>query len=194
MARLIPRARIQRYITRIIGYYIYSSQAINLTKESRGEPSGTPLKDRGAYISFATWFGLTITTDDQDHLRWMSYICVCDLLATIFLAFIGNSPISLPMPTHTFGVVDPTCGLTRGSTSIARGDFALAWHYNPASFLVIGFGLFGVIRLVIGLITHRWFNVSFRPSRWGWLFVSVFVAALWINQQTNAHFIIHSRL
>ena len=97
------------------------------------------------------------------------------------------------MPTHSFGWVEPTCGLTRGSTAIARGDLGLAWHYNPMSFAVFAFGVAGVVRVVVGAATARWFRVSIRPRPAGWVLFAVGFVALWAYQQTNATFIIESR-
>jgi hypothetical protein len=82
----------------------------------------------------------------------------------------------------------------RGSTAIARGDFATAWPYNPAAFLVMGFGLAGVIRTVLGFTTHRWVNVRAHPGRVAWLVFGVAFIALWAYQQQHAQFIINSRV
>jgi uncharacterized membrane-anchored protein len=113
-------------------------------------------------------------------------------VALIF-AVIGGFPFDTPMPTHGFGWVEPTCGLTRGSTAIARGDFALAWRYNPAAFLVMTFGLAGVVRTAVGLITHRWVNLRFRPGRIALVIAVAAFFALWFYQQQHADFIISSR-
>ncbi|WP_373281586.1 DUF2752 domain-containing protein [Ilumatobacter nonamiensis] len=69
------------------------------------------------------------------------------------------------MPTYRVGLVTPTCGLTRGSTAITRGDFTLGWRYNPASFLVMLFGLVGIARTVVGLSAHRWIFVDHPRAR-----------------------------
>lgn len=129
-----------------------------------------------------------------DTMRWVTYLTVGGVFAAIVLAVIGGFPLDTPMPTHSFGWVEPTCGLTRGSTAIARGDFATAWHYNPASFLVMGFGLAGLVRTAVGVTTHRWANVKMTWSRAGWLVVGVAFFALWAYQQTNADFIINARV
>lgn len=134
-----------------------------------------------------------VAIDGTDRMRWLSWLCGAGLVAAVVLAIIGGFPFDNPMPTHAYGLVEPTCGLTRGSTAIARGDFALAWRYNPASFLVMAFGVAGVTRLVVGLATRRWVNVAIRPGRLGWVLLVAAIAGLWIYQQTNAEFIINSR-
>lgn len=131
---------------------------------------------------------------DTDRMRWLTYLTAGGVIAAVVLAIIGGFPLDTPMPTHTFGWVEPTCGLTRGSTAIARGDFATAWHYNPASFLVMGFGLFGLVRTAAGLLTQRWVNVKVTWSRAGWAALGVAFVALWAYQQTNAAFIINARV
>lgn len=134
-----------------------------------------------------------ITVGQHDESRWITYLATIGVITAVVFALIGGFPFDTPMPTHSFGWVEPTCGLTRGSTAIARGDFALAWRYNPAAFLVMGFGLAGVVRTVLGWTTHRWVNVKLRPSPWWMAIVVVLFFALWFYQQQNADFIINSR-
>jgi hypothetical protein len=131
---------------------------------------------------------------DRDCMRWVTRFTLAGIVVAVVLAAIGGFPFDTPMPTHSFGWVEPTCGLTRGSTAIARGDFASAWHYNPASFLVMGLGLLGVLRTGIGFATHRWVNVTYRPGRLVWSLAGAAFVALWAYQQTNADFIINARV
>ena len=136
----------------------------------------------------------SFTVGEADTMRWVTYLTVGGVLAAAVLAIIGGFPLDTPMPTHSFGWVEPTCGLTRGSTAIARGDFATAWHYNPASFLVMGFGVVGLVRTLVGVVTHRWANVKFTWPRVGWAVLGVAFIVLWAYQQTNADFIINARV
>jgi len=134
-----------------------------------------------------------LTIGSHDGSRWITYLTTIGVVTAVVFAIIGGFPFDTPMPTHSFGWVEPTCGLTRGSTAIARGDFALAWRYNPASFLVMGFGVLGIVRTVGGWTTHRWVNVRMRPGPVAFaVFVGCFIA-LWAYQQQNADFIINSR-
>jgi hypothetical protein len=130
---------------------------------------------------------------DRDAMRWVTRLAAAGVVAAAVLAIIGGFPLDTPMPTHAFGWVEPTCGLTRGSTAIARGDFATAWHYNPVSFLVMGFGLAGLVRTAVGLTMHRWVNVKVTWSRAAWVGFGTAVVAFWLYQQTNADFIINAR-
>jgi hypothetical protein len=135
-----------------------------------------------------------VTVDERDTMRWWSRLSVGGLAAALVLAVVGGLPLRIPMPTHVFGVVEPSCGLTRGATAIARGDLALAWRYNPASFAVIAFGIAGITRILIGVRTGRWFRVVVR-FRWvGALVLIAATLALWAYQQTNADFVINARL
>jgi hypothetical protein len=137
---------------------------------------------------------MTVAVAHTDDMRWLSWLSVIGLVSAVVLAVIGGFPLDTPMPTHAFGLVEPTCGLTRGSTAIARGDLALAWRYNPASFLVMALGVAGMLRLAVGMTTHRWVNVSVRASRVAWLVGLAAFVGFWVYQQTNAEFIINSRL
>lgn len=127
-----------------------------------------------------------------DQIRWWTFLSIGGLATAAILAAAGGFPFDLPMPTHAFGWVTPTCGLTRGSTAIARGDWALAWHYNPASFLVVTFGVVGCIRAVIGWTTGRWVQVGLTVRRNGWIALTLLIAVFWVYQQRNAAFIIDS--
>ena len=153
-----------------------------------------PIDDHGDGDAGQVRRRIDVAIERTDRMRWLSWLSAGGLVAAVVLAIIGGFPLDTPMPTHAFGLVEPTCGLTRGSTAIARGDLALAWSYNPASFLVMAFGAAGIIRLVVGAATHRWVNVFVRPSRVGWFGLLAAFVGLWVYQQTNAEFIINSRL
>lgn len=158
---------------------------------TRSLPPTDPLEPR---LVADRAIGPQLHTTTHDRARWLTWTSVAGVIAAITLAAIGGFPFEVPMVTYRFGVVTPTCGLTRGSTAIARGDFALAFRYNPASFLVIGFGIVGVTRAAIGVTTRHWLDVPMRYSRSIWIVGCVAVLALWGYQQTNAEFIINSRL
>lgn len=136
---------------------------------------------------------ISATIGTEDRLKSLTRLAVGGLGLAVLLAALGGFPVDIPMPTHAFGWVEPTCGLTRGSTAIARGDFALAWRYNPASLLVMALGVGGAVRVGIGRVTGRWLNVrtSLRPL--GWVLVVLTVVVLEFHQQSNANFIINSR-
>lgn len=127
-------------------------------------------------------------------MRWWTWVSIGGLATAALLALIGGFPLDTPMPTHSFGWVEPTCGLTRGSTAIARGDFSLAWQYNPASYLVMAFGAVGLLRVGVGTLTHRWLRIAFSLRWAGWAIAAAAFIGLWVHQQSNAEFIINSRL
>ncbi len=136
---------------------------------------------------------VTLCVEERDRLKWVGHVAMGGLAAAGALAFFGPLPFDIPMPTHAIGWVEPTCGLTRGSTAIARGDLALAWRYNPASFLVIGVGVLGIVRLVWGVVTGRWLNARCHLRPLAWAAVAVAVAVLWAHQQGNAQFVMSGR-
>ncbi|MEO6627126.1 MAG: DUF2752 domain-containing protein [Aquihabitans sp.] len=130
-------------------------------------------------------------SDRQVRITWLS---IGGLLLAAVLAVAGGLPFDLPMPTHLVGWVDPTCGLTRGSTAIARGDMGLAWRYNPASFAVMGFGLLGLLRAAVGFLAGRWVNFEARVGPLGWAVFLVVIVLLGLHQQSNAQFVMDARL
>ncbi|MDQ1247682.1 MAG: hypothetical protein QG597_2053 [Actinomycetota bacterium] len=113
------------------------------------------------------------------------------VVITAGFAVFGLPSYQLPMPTWALGVVTPTCGLTRASTALARGDLGLAWAFNPAAFLLAGVAMTGVARWVVGRTRHVWINVTFHLTRLGWLVVLGLFILLWINQQLHADLVMH---
>lgn len=134
------------------------------------------------------------TIDGVDRLGVWTWLSVAGIAAALLFAMSGGSPIDVPMPSHLVGVVTPTCGLTRGTTALVRGDAALAWSYNPAAFVVAALGAAGLARALIGIGLGRWFGVVVRLHLVGRAALVVGVALLWINQQSNADFVMHARL
>ena len=116
----------------------------------------------------------------------MTWLSAMGLATAVVLALIGGVPVDIPMPTHRFGWVEPSCGLTRGSTAVVRGDFSTAWKYNPLSFVAIAFGVIGVARAALGVSTARWVNVRIRPTKRMWWFaLAVPFVAFWVYQQNE---------
>ena len=95
-------------------------------------------------------FRLAVGDIDMMRPAPVTYLTDGGLMVAVVFALIGGFPLDMPMPTHAFGWVEPTCGLTRGSTAMARSDFATAWHYNPLLFLVMRFGFAGLARAFLG--------------------------------------------
>lgn len=101
----------------------------------------------------------------SDEMGWLTRTVAVGGAAAVVLAVTGGMPFSLPMPTHAIGLVDPTCGLTRASTALARGDLVNAWRFNPAAFLLAALAAAVAARTVYGLATHRWLTVHFAWNR-----------------------------
>lgn len=137
---------------------------------------------------------LTVRMTAIDEMRHITFLAIVGLLIVAAMRISGRIPIGVPMPTHAVGWVEPTCGITRGSISILRGDFALAFRFNPLSFLVIAFGIAGSIRAIVGWTTHRWLDIRVRMSKMIWALLGIAVVAFWLYQQTRADFIINARI
>lgn len=134
------------------------------------------------------------TIGPADEQALLTRVAIGGPLVAVVLAVIGGMPFDLPMPTHLIGWVEPTCGLTRGSTAIVRGDVALAWRYNPASFAVMIFGVAGLARAASGMMAGRWLNVDARIRPLGWIALFVGFVLLGLHQQSNAQFVMDARL
>ena len=137
---------------------------------------------------------LNVSVGPKDRQAQITRLSIGGLLLAAVLAVAGGLPFDLPMPTHLVGWVEPTCGLTRGSTAIARGEIGLAWRYNPASFAVMGFGLLGVLRAGLGFLAGRWINFKVRIAPGGWAVIVLALVLLGIHQQNNAQFVMDARL
>jgi hypothetical protein len=137
---------------------------------------------------------ISVRVEPDDGHRWLLPIALLVLGSTGLFALMGTVPSGLPMPTFAVGVVTPTCGLTRGVTSVLTGRLVTAWQFNPASYLVFAVSVGVLVRAVVGLTRHRWTNIEVRLSRVGWLLCLAALLALWANQQVNADFVMHGRL
>jgi Protein of unknown function (DUF2752) len=101
------------------------------------------------------------------------------------LAAFGMPPIDLHSPTHYLGIMDPLCGMTRGSAATLRGDLAKAWWYNPASPAVIAGGLILVARWMVGRLTGLWVDLRVQPTPLLVVAVGLALMALEVNQQIH---------
>ena len=148
-------------------------------------------KGRARSLHRRMWFDV----GDTDGMRWLTLTSVIGLLVVVLVAWNGGLGFDVPMPFYKWGLVGPTCGLTRGVLALVRGDIALAWRYNPATFLVAGFVIAGTVRVGVGVATRRWLNAhAQRPTAAMWVVFAVVVLAWWAYQLANADFIIHSHL
>jgi hypothetical protein len=108
------------------------------------------------------------------------------LLTAAMLAVVGLPPVDLHGPLHYLGVMDPLCGMTRGTVAVLRGQLGLAWAYNPASPLLVAGAALALGRWVVGRLTGRWLEVHVHSSRVAWAVGAVGVLVLWVNQQAHA--------
>jgi len=102
------------------------------------------------------------------------------------LAAVGLPPVDLHGPLHYLGVMDPLCGMTRGTVAVLRGRLGQAVAYNPASPLLVAGALLAVGRWLFGRLTGRWLDVTLRPTRLTVGIAAALVLALWVNQQAHA--------
>lgn len=132
------------------------------------------------------------------HFRWESYdrhptvtrVVLIGIPLVALLSVVGLPPIDLHGPVHYLGIMGPTCGMTRGVMWTARGDLAQAWHFNPASLLVLPALVLLAGRALLGRLTNRWLNLSIRWRRWLWVSVIAPVLLLSIRQQLYADFLL----
>jgi hypothetical protein len=140
------------------------------------------------------FFGIRVALERSDRMRWTTALTLVTIVTAIICAALGRIPVDLPMPTHVVGWVCPTCGLTRGTVAITRGHYALAYRYNPLSFLVPLAAVLVMARLAAGAAWGRWVNVRYRPTRLAWALGGSALEALWGYQQSHAMFIMHSHV
>ena len=116
----------------------------------------------------------------------MTGVAFCVLGLGALMAVFGMPPFKVHGPLHQFGVMDPLCGMTRGTVAVMRGAIASAWRYNPASLLVPPAAAALVVRGLVGRATGRWLVVDWRLAPVGWGLAAVVIGLLWVNQQAHA--------
>lgn len=107
------------------------------------------------------------------------------LVTAGMLARLGMPPVDLHSPLHFAGVMDPLCGMTRGTAATMRGDLGRAWWYNPASPMVIAGGVAVMARWVVGQVTGRWVCARVQATRVSVVVLGVAVVLLEVNQQLH---------
>lgn len=129
-----------------------------------------------------------------DGAPWLTIAVLVGLAVAAAFKVFGLPSFTTMAPLYSMGVVTPSCGITRSVTSILRGDFALAWRFNPAGFLLIGGAAGVLLRWLVGRVTGRWLGLVITDWRVVVAGVLLAVGALWVNQQANADFIINTSL
>jgi hypothetical protein len=142
-------------------------------------------KARGASRRLLVW----IEAHDR-HPTWTG-LALVGVPLTILVAVFGQPPVGLNL-LHYFGVMGPTCGMTRAVMWFARGDLTRAWAFNPASLLVLPSVAFLLVRASYGRLTGRWLSVSFPRRRWLVIVATLVVILLTVRQQLNADFLLEN--
>ena len=129
---------------------------------------------------------LGLRWERADRHRALAPLAAGGLLAAAGLARVGLPPVDLHGPLQYLGVMDPLCGITRGTVAVLRGQLGRAWAYNPASPLVVVGAVLAVGRWLVGRLTGRWLDATIRPTPITWAVAAVVVLALWAHQQAHA--------
>jgi hypothetical protein len=127
-------------------------------------------------------------------LRWeradrhpaLTLLAAGGLLAAGVLAVVGLPPLDLHGPLHYLGIMDPLCGMTRGTVAALHGQLGQAVAYNPGSLLLLVAAVLAVGRWLVGRLTGRWLDATPRPTPLTLAVAVVVVLALWVNQQAHA--------
>ena len=122
---------------------------------------------------------------ERDRVSVLSAAAAVGVVAAALLAAFGMPPVSIHAPPHFVGIMDPFCGMTRGVAAVARGDFAEAWWFNPASPLVVVALLVMLGRGAYGVISGRWLELRIAHRRLMLATVLIAMAALEVNQQLH---------
>jgi Protein of unknown function (DUF2752) len=69
----------------------------------------------------------------EDRHPTLTLLAAVGLLAAGVLAVVGLPPVDLHGPLHNLGIMDPLCGMTRGTVAVLHGQLGQAVAYNPAS-------------------------------------------------------------
>jgi Protein of unknown function (DUF2752) len=130
--------------------------------------------------------GIHVGWARQDGQRPLAPLAIGGLLVAGILAVVGLPPVNLHGPLHYLGIMDPLCGMTRGTVAVLRGQLGLAVTYNPVSPLLVAVAILAMVRWLVGRLTGRWLVVRVYPGRVAWGFGVAALLGLWVNQQAHA--------
>jgi len=128
------------------------------------------------------------------RLRWeredrhpaLAPLAAAGLLAAGVLAVVGLPPVDLHGPLHRLGIMDPLCGMIRGTVALLHGRLGQAVAYNPASPLLLGGAVVTLGRWLVGRLTSRWLDATLRRTPRTVGLAAALVLVLWVNQQAHA--------
>jgi hypothetical protein len=147
-------------------------------------PSGTRMPSVSTMVPPRLPFRLR--WEQADRHPTLAPLAAAGLLAAVLLAVVGLPPVDLHGPLHRLGIMDPLCGMTRGTVALLRGQPGRAVAYNPASpLLVAGAGL-TLGRWLVGRLTGWWLNATLQRTPLTMGIIAAMVLALWVNQQAHA--------
>ncbi|MQA03900.1 MAG: DUF2752 domain-containing protein [Streptosporangiales bacterium] len=131
---------------------------------------------------------LRLRWEQVDRHRRLVYVALGGLVLGGAMAVFGLPPIDMHGPLHRFfGIMDPLCGGTRGVRYAMRGEWGLAWAYNPVSIPLVVGAIALVARHAVGKLSGRWLNVRLALPRWVLILLIVLpLVVLEINQQLHA--------
>ncbi|MEQ8788203.1 MAG: DUF2752 domain-containing protein [Pirellulaceae bacterium] len=113
------------------------------------------------------------------------------VLLSVFLSTSGEQQVLLPLvnlPTpglcvskNLLGLDCPGCGMTRCFISVAHGDFAAAWRFNPAGILLFGVLVSQIPIRIVQLLRLRAGRPPFSLHKLQWVLwvVVVVMFAQW---------------
>jgi hypothetical protein len=129
---------------------------------------------------------LRLRWEREDRHPTLAPLAAAGLLAAAVLAVVGLPPVDLHGPLHRLGIMDPLCGMTRGTVALLRGQLGQAVAYNPASPLLVAGALLALGRWLVGRLTGRWLDATLRRTPLTVGLAAAMVLALWVNQQAHA--------
>jgi hypothetical protein len=130
--------------------------------------------------------GLCVGWVGEDRHRTLAPLAAGGLLVAGLLAVVGLPPVDLHGPLHYLGIMDPLCGMTRGTVAVLHGQLSRAVAYNPASPLLVAGATLMLGRWLVGRLTGRWLEVRVQPSRVAWGIGLGALLVWWVNQQVHA--------
>lgn len=121
----------------------------------------------------------------EDRMPWLPGLLGPALVGGLYLRIFGLPGRDLHGPLHRVGVMDPFCGGTRATYLLVRGRLVEAWSWNPLVPLLALGAVVILARIVVGLTTNRWLQISLSRRTWA-LGVSALLVIIEINQQMQA--------
>lgn len=138
--------------------------------------------------------GVGLSWAAQDHHRLVSAAGGAGAMAAIALAVFGLPAVDLHGLLHYLGVMDPLCGGTRAAYHAVRGEWSMAWVYNPLGPLAVIGAALAVLRAGVGIAAGRWLTLTVtwtvRRRRLAAAVVVLSLALLAVRQQLVAELLL----